>query len=783
VGLRVPVAVSTWSPLRWLRTRDAGLAALRRAARAAIAMPLLFALTAAVLHNADVSTFAAFGSFAMLLLADFGGSMQDRLMAQIGLVGVGAVLVSLGTLASGNRWSAVAAMAVVGFGVLFAGVVSSVLASATTAALLSFILPVMLPGGAGAIPARLVGWLLAGAVSVLAIGVLWPAPAREPLRGVAAEACRRLALRLQAEVDFILGGRLDRTALDGATAGARAAVERMRSLFFATPYRPTGLTTAARTVVRLVDEVVWLGEIMDRAVPGQRRQAADPSVCAVRSASAALLEHSATVLERPDPADGPVDQADQVVRLEELVQRLQDARGEMERAVTRGLPVEQDLVSSLEPSFRAQEMSFAIAAIAANIAATDAAGRRSWWQRLLGRQPAGITGPLASAQERAGAHLERHSVSLRNSLRGALALAAAVAVADLSGVQHSFWVVLGTLAVLRSNALSTGQNAVRALGGTVAGVVIGGVLVALIGTNAAVLWVVLPLAILFAGLAPATISFAAGQAAFTIVLMVLFNIIAPTGWSVGLVRIEDVALGCLVSLVVGVLFWPRGATSVLGRALAEAYQESARYLRVCVDFGLQCCTPGAPPPLSPRQEGLRAAAAARRLDDAFRGFLAERGAKHLPLAQVTTLVTGVVGLRLTADAVLDLWSGEDGAAWAAVADRAAARVELLSVIDRVAAWYEAMALTLTGGGPVPEPIGHDRGADARFVDAVRRDVHDLDGNATAEAVRMIWSGDHVDAARRLQRSVAGPARAVVAVRQRRGSLIGAVLRTTPLTES
>jgi MFS family permease len=776
--------------LRWLRERDAGLSAVRRAARTAIVMPILFAVGAGVIRDPEIATFAAFGSFALLLLADFGGRIRDRLLAQVCLVGVGAVLVTVGTLASRTPWTAVPAMAVVAFAVLFAGVVSSVLASATTSALLSFILPVMLPGGPGSIPGRLGGWLLAGAVSVIAIGILWPAPDHEPLRGVAAEACRRLAWRLQTEVAHAAGGLDDPAVLDGARAEAKASVERVRTTFFATPYRPTGLTTSARTVVRLVDELVWLEEIMDRAVPGPHRHVTDPAVCAVRSAAASLLDHAATALEQ-SADDG---------RLEAHRQRLADALGEMERQVTRTLPVQRvpaarvlamepalvderardresgevrELVSSLEPSFRAQEMSFAVTAIAANVSATRAAQERTWWEQLIGRQPAGIAGPLSSAQERAEAHLERHSVWLRNSLRGALALAAAVLVADLTGVQHSFWVVLGTLAVLRSNALSTGQNAIRAVGGTVAGVIIGGALVGLIGTHQTVLWALLPLAILFAGLAPATISFAAGQAAFTITLMVLFNIIQPTGWSVGLVRIEDVALGCLVSLLVGILFWPSGATSVLGRALAEAYAESARYLRSCVDFGMQCCDPGGGPPPSPQQQSARSAAASRRLDDAFRGFLAERGTKHLPLAKVTVLITGVVGVRLTADAVLDLWTGSDGAS---EQDRAAARIELMHIADRVAVWYEALARTLQGSAPLPDPLPHDTAADARFIDAVRRNVRDADGYTTAAAVRMIWSGDHVDAARRLQTSLAEPARAVFKARRRRWSGVVAIPR-------
>ena len=88
---------------------------------------------------------------------------------------------------------------------------------------------------------------------------------------------------------------------------------------------------------------------------------------------------------------------------------------------------------------------------------------------------------------------------LHNSLRGAAGLALAVLVADLTSVQHGFWVVFGALAVLRSNALSTGQTVARAIVGTALGFIVGGALVALIGTNTAVLWVLLPIVVLFAG--------------------------------------------------------------------------------------------------------------------------------------------------------------------------------------------------------------------------------------------------------------------------------------------
>ena len=157
---------------------------------------------------------------------------------------------------------------------------------------------------------------------------------------------------------------------------------------------------------------------------------------------------------------------------------------------------------------------------------------------------------------------------------------------------------------------------------------------------------------------------------------------------------------------------------------------------------------------TPVEDADRAAAAARRLDDAFRGYLAERGAKPVPLAEVTGLVTGVGGLRLAADAVLDLWRREDGSAGG---DRAAARQELLQTSELVKRWYEQLARSLVTELEPPEPLAHDGLADGRLLDAVRHDLSSEDGRASATAVRMIWTGDHLDAVRRLQQVIVGPA--------------------------
>jgi uncharacterized membrane protein YccC len=723
-------------------------------------MPLLFAFASVVIGDPDVATFSAFGSFAMLMLVDFSGPMRERIQAQLGLAITGAVFVCLGTLVSKPVWLAVAFMAIVAFAVLFAGTVSSVLASASTSLLLAFILPVTLPGTVESIAPRLLGWGMAAAVGIVAIAVLWPAPVREPLRAPAAGACRALAARLRADAAYLRGNGepVLETTRKEAAAAADDAVASLQSIFLASPYRPTGLSTSARTVVRLVDELNWLNVQISQAAfsaPGTA------PISPVREAALGVKLAAATALE--EGAGLLLQTGGDPEALETAVNHLAEARTAVYSAAmsfpalpgsssSGGPGADRDetepsgrLISALDPGFRAQELSHAVDQAARNIALTARAERRTWWQRVLGRQPGDVPGPLIAAEERASGYFTWHSVWLRNSIRGAAALGIAVLLADLSGVQHSFWVVLGTLSVLRSNALSTGQTAIRGVLGTALGVVVGAVLLLAIGTNTIALWILLPFAILLAGIAPAAISFAAGQAAFTVTLVLLFNIIVPTGWSVGLLRIEDIALGCGVSLLVGVLFWPRGASAALRQALAEAYEEGLHYLTAAVAYGLDQCDPATAHGPVPSAQSLRAAAASRRLDDTLRTYLAERGAKRLPLAQVSALVTGVAGVRLAGDAIVDVWQEQHPVN----GDLAGARRVLEQLALHLERWYARLGSDLLRRTPLPQPLALDTDLERRLAEAVARDAGDQSAGA-ATVIRIIWTADYLDVVRRLQ---------------------------------
>ena len=83
--------------------------------------------------------------------------------------------------------------------------------------------------------------------------------------------------------------------------------------------------------------------------------------------------------------------------------------------------------------------------------------------------------------------------------------------------------------------------------------VAGAVLVAIVGANQACYWIILPCIILFSAYASSALGFIAGQAGFTVFAVGLFCIVSPVQRQVGLLRVEDVAIGGIVSLLVASL--------------------------------------------------------------------------------------------------------------------------------------------------------------------------------------------------------------------------------------
>ncbi|WP_235022709.1 hypothetical protein [Amycolatopsis alkalitolerans] len=132
--------------------------AAMRAVRAGIVVPGLFALGYTVIGDLQVATFAAFGGFATLVLASFGGGWQNKLRAHAGLALTGSALLVIGTAVNSSILLASLVTIPVAFVVLFAGIGGPNAASAGPAVLLAYVLPAASPGTLDMVPARLEGW-------------------------------------------------------------------------------------------------------------------------------------------------------------------------------------------------------------------------------------------------------------------------------------------------------------------------------------------------------------------------------------------------------------------------------------------------------------------------------------------------------------------------------------------------------------------------------------------------------------------------------------------------
>ncbi len=748
----------TFAPWRWLRARDPDWYTVKRAARGAVVVPVNFAIGSQVIGDAQVATFAAFGSFALLLFVNFRGGLAARAAEYLLLAVCGVGLIALGTYFATPDWLAVVAMAVVAFAILFAGVVSSVINAGSQAALLAFILAIMLPGMHADLPERLAGWGIAVAVAVPVALFVWPPQDQNVLRTKTAALCRALASML--EVETPSGGD------DRVVVLSRAARE-LRAAFRSSATHLASVSTGARLLIRLVNELDWLTSAVINAC-GDAPTGWPQEGLRLRSAAARVMTGCAETLEH----DGSGPPLSTCTSLDSCLAALQQTReavaAETLDALRTSAQREGDHTAAGEferPLYAAHELGYAVALAGETVAALAAADTRPWWAKVTGRRPAGVSlGASTVAQRVATGHLDRHSVWLQSSIRGAAGLALAVLLSRVVDVQNAFWVGLGALSVLRTTATATGATVVRAIAGTVVGFAVGGVAVALIGTNQAVLWTLLPLVILVAASAPTLIPFIAGQAAFTVFTIVLFNIIAPSGWEIGVVRVEDVALGCLASLVAGFLFWPRGAAAALGAAYGDAYRAAAEYLHATVD---RLVGRGLKP------DGARAMAAAYRLDDALRQYLAEQGTKHVPLESVTTLANGAVRLRLAGMAISSLQhDAPDGSVVPPGDDRLDRPAAVLH--DRARAvgnWYEALADEFSGdgatidGAALPD-VTAAASADS-FLDVVLPAIDSCgDPDRAVRAEQLLWSGQYLGDVDRLRVDLCEPAGQVRAARAR-----------------
>jgi uncharacterized membrane protein YccC len=317
---------------------------------------------------------------------------------------------------------------------------------------------------------------------------------------------------------------------------------------------------------------------------------------------------------------------------------------------------------------------------------------------------------------------------------------------------------MGTLSVLRSSAVGTGATVVRALAGTIVGIAVGGLIIFVVGGDDAVMWALLAPSVLVAMYAPRLLSVAATQAAFTVFVLVFFDLIQPVPLEVTVIRVEDVAIGCAIAFVVGLLLWPRGAAATMRRAIATAYSEGADYMARSIDALFR----GAGDDLETMAEGARGTG--RRLDDSFRQYLAERSPGHLETDSLTVLIAAATRLRFvghTVRASQALWRLTPAAERSESLARSHRALD--ADLKEMRTWFCAVGDAVLGVAEVPRPPPRPEGAgrhSLRWLGDATQPGREAELRVRVAAA---WAGEHLDVLRDLQPRVAEAARAAARV--------------------
>jgi uncharacterized membrane protein YccC len=532
----------------------------RRALRAAIGATVAFYLGWIVIDDPVLAVFATLSVIGLLVLADFGGDLGRQARAYVFATVLAGALVALGTAVSEHTFAAAGLLFVVALCVSLSTAVGRNVATGANGVLLFFLVACAVPAPLDALDSRVAGVLLGGGISLLAALTIWPQRPPDRLRGALADAVETLARRV---------GRSSQgpdAAADSFTEPVRDALALAGPDRLAVGERPTLATERDHAQLRV-------GYGLSRAQLMLERLSQRPApVRGVADAERILARELRQVLEATAAAlrgEGPPPAVDVTLDAGRAHRERTDAALVSELALRRAADT---LAVGADRSVLAGEISTSVGGIVTDarvVVGTDRFPARA------GSMSEGLDRRVEAMLDRlvtiVSSTLSPRSVVLQNSLRLAAGLSIARLLGGLLEVENGFWVLFATLSVMRTSAVQTGATALQAVLGTLIGFAVGLPLLLAIGTRGDLYLYVLPIVIV-GGLLAGSINVVWGQAGFTVLVSVLFNLVEPIGWEIGVIRLQDVALGAAAGVVIGLAAWPRGAAGQLAQSLGDAIE-------------------------------------------------------------------------------------------------------------------------------------------------------------------------------------------------------------------
>lgn len=584
-------------------------AIVRRAVRVTLAASLGFYTYRYAFDRPETAIYALFGAVAMGALSRVPGSGRQRATVLLAALPVALGLVAAGTALAVHTATAVAGMVVVGFCLAFAPIAGPRPAGVAPGLQLMYILPSFPPYAPEHLPGRMLG--AATGILLLAAVEAWVLPEPGP---------EKPYRRILADTIATAG----RAAATLATEPGRWP-EADRPLTVPTPGAGQGVSSSNPSSRRLSDHLSDAGERLRPAfLPAAERPAGagrtDRALAQAGGATRELLAQLQGLGSRAPTVRDPASRG--------LLARVAEACQDSERAL-RGGPAppatrmdqairdfqdhrlaeaRRSAASRPSPGVLRHQAAVLAASVSAQIVKSSVRvtidGRRArplhpesmfwyvrrstpsiYWQRVRG-------------------NLTPRSVHFQNAVRIAAGLSLARLVAGALDLTHGFWVLLAVLTLTRTNAMGTWRSVRLALVGTFAGALAAAGLLIGFGQHTDAYAAVLAPAMLVAFTVGPMLGVAWAQGLFTLVVASAFAQLAPANWQLAQVRILDVAAGCLIGLVCGVLAWPRGAQSEALRAMSRLLRSLGHTVDATTAAMLRGVDPPTPPSITDTRHAL-----------------------------------------------------------------------------------------------------------------------------------------------------------------------------------
>ncbi|MET8085649.1 FUSC family protein [Micromonospora sp. NPDC005237] len=562
-----------------LRRRDPGDAVLRRAVRLTLVASVIFYACRYGAGSPVLATYGLFGAIAAGSFAQLPGPAPQR--ARILVTSLPAVwaLIAAGTLLAWSTWAAAGGMLVVGFVVAFAGVGNPRLVGLASAFQLFYILASFPPYQPDTLPQRLGGVTLAIVLLAAAEVLLWPDPVPVTFRQLLTRAADGVGAFLDDAADALTDPHAGHAGRDSRRARAYDLVAPL-GLGRNPPERAPTAAGAQDRALRI--SAAALREVLAEA----DRLAGDAPPEPIGELAAARLVRTCAETTRAagrslSPGAPPVDLAGLDVAI-----RAAEAAYPVGRGGGADAPDVPRMCRDATALALADQVR--VFAVGARVAAGARPAGGEAYPRLFGYAR---HSPWTLYWWQFRSHLAPSSAHLHSALRLAVALSVARVAAGVLQLNHGFWVLLATLTVLRTSAADTRTALRPAVLGTIAGVVVSGLLVLLV-EDPVVYAVVLPVTLLLAFGVGRLLGPVWQQALFTLLLTVVFSQLSPEGWRLAEARLVDVGLGAVIGVLAGVAMWPRGASR-------DLRPNATRYLTAsgdAVERTVEAVLGDAPPP-------------------------------------------------------------------------------------------------------------------------------------------------------------------------------------------